>query len=1039
MNIRNAVLQVICTAALVLASASGRADDTDIYYAPGSGSTGGEPLVMFSLDWRPNLGSTVNCGDGSCQFLIDAGALSPTGPYTFFDILRAALKVVMEPLTGIRIGLMINHDNRNNCASKVVSGCSNGGYMALGAKLFTKDDSNGAKAAFHAFLAAMPTPQGNQSHAYQGKELFFELYRYLTGQGVYNGHVGYTDFASNSTKNLDVESPALMWDTSIESGANYISPLLTAGSCSKIFTVNFLFQVSQQEDDSDTAIGKATGAGGMGLSSSTFPDVIGWLNDADLASGQYGTAPTLDGKQNVTSYFIVDPTKINTKTTGYAQAGGTGVPLPLSEDPQTLVDTLSNIFDQILSVSATFVSASVPVNVFNRSEVVDNVFIALFQPDEDTTPFWDGNVKKLRVAGLNTASPVLVDAEGQPAISADGRIRFDALTYWTDPATLPPADVSKNEVDGKDGRVVYRGGAGQKIPGFLSGSPGTVNGTGTRQLYYDDGGALAPLNADGTTATNLRVALGAATDSGALRLLSWARGLDVDDLDDDDNFTEAREWIFGDPLHSRPLPLNFGTRGGYSETNPAIYLAVGSNDGFLRLIRNTTTGGAQSGAEVWAFMPQAVMGKLATLRTNTAGVKHPYLVDDSPVALLDDANNNGTLDTDEKAWLYFGLRRGGKALYALDISDPEVPSLLWSIEKGGDFAELANTFSTPRVIRVPDGTGSKPALIFGGGYDTNKDLRSGVGSDDTEGQAVYVVDAETGDLIWKAVGGSGTASDTVFYHAEFRDSVPSAVAVLDSDGNGEHDRAYFGDMGGNVWRVDMSGGDTSDWKLTRLARLGRHATGASGKASDRRFFHRPDIVQSFDEDGAYDAVVIGSGDREDPKDYGGTTENYMFMLKDRSVAAGAGVDVNLEKSALADVTNTCLTSDGACAVDLDEGWALRLQESGEKSLATPVTISNTVYFTSYLPNGGVSAGSCGPSEGTGRLYAVSLKNAAARNNYDSTTDEDDRYTDLASPGIPSEIVSLPPSMILRPDLQIDDTGAPNRFRTYWFEEEDSAL
>lgn len=27
---------------------------------------------------------------------------------------------------------------------------------------------------------------------------------------------------------------------------------------------------------------------------------------------------------------------------------------------------------------------------------------------------------------------------------------------------------------------------------------------------------------------------------------------------------------FGDPLHSRPLPLNFSARGDYSEANPAI-------------------------------------------------------------------------------------------------------------------------------------------------------------------------------------------------------------------------------------------------------------------------------------------------------------------------------------------------------------------------------------------------------------------------------------------------------------------------------------
>ena len=52
--------------------------------------------------------------------------------------------------------------------------------------------------------------------------------------------------------------------------------------------------------------------------------------DADIADGNYGTVPDLEDKQNVVSYFIVDPTKINTKTTAYARAGGTGVPLAMT-------------------------------------------------------------------------------------------------------------------------------------------------------------------------------------------------------------------------------------------------------------------------------------------------------------------------------------------------------------------------------------------------------------------------------------------------------------------------------------------------------------------------------------------------------------------------------------------------------------------------------------------------------------------------------------------------------------------------------------
>jgi type IV pilus assembly protein PilY1 len=258
-----------------------------------------------------------------------------------------------------------------------------------------------------------------------------------------------------------------------------------------------------------------------------------------------------------------------------------------------------------------------------------------------------------------------------------------------------------------------------------------------------------------------------------------------------------------------------------------------------------------------------------------------------------------------------------------------------------------------------------------------------------------------------------------------------------------HDRIYVGDTGGNVWRADISGevgsSDQSDWKLTLLAQLGRHAPGAAGKVEDRRFFHRPDVVQSFDRDGQYDAVILGSGDRPDPLDRGGIVTNWAYMIKDRQVGLNGGLDSALTHADIGDVTNTCQVRDGACEADLSNGWRLRLVGAGEKALATPLTIANVVYFTTYLPPGALDEGACSPSEGNGRLYAVALRDAAAVNNYNITTEEPDRYTELASRGIPAEVVSLPPSFILRPDLQVERAGGNTRLPTYWFESEDADL
>jgi type IV pilus assembly protein PilY1 len=1056
--IRKIALTTALTA-LVCSVGNVHADDTDVYINPGSGlPAGSEPMVMFSLDYRPNLGSTA-CNGNECDTLIAEGYMSATGPHTFFDVIRGAMRKVFDPLEGVRVGLMINHDSNIDCEGFGRTKCSNGGYIMMGFERFETGDLNGAKARFHNYLDNMPTPQGNLSHKYQGKELFFEFFRYLTGQGVYNAHNGYLDFGTNNKFNVDVDNPALSWDTTIEQGPKtkpvYDSPMQTAGACSKVYTVNVMFQVSQQEDDSDAAIAAPIASGGFGSGQGSFPDVIQYLNDADLANGNYGTVPDLDDKQNVISYFIVDSAKINTTTKGYARAGGTGIPLALSANPDELVATLQEIFKQILSVSTTFVAASVPVNVFNRAEITDNIYIALFQVDGQARPYWVGNVKKLKIAGANnsTAAGSIVDALGDPAVAADGRIRFDALTSWTDPGALPPADEDAGEVAGRDGRTVARGGAAQRIPGYMSGGPQEANGLGGRTIYYDKtSSSLAAFNVDPITAAALRADFDVLTDTESAALIGYGRGLDVDDLDGDLDTNEARDWVFGDPLHSRPLPINYGAIGGFSEPdNPGIYIAVASNDGLLRMIRNTQTGGSDTGQEVWAFMPRKSMSAQKVLRANGTGMKHPYTLDGAPVAFVWDKNHDGNIvaSDGDRVLLYVGMRRGGKAYYAFDITNPESPQLMWTIEDTGDFAELGHTFSNPRVGLVETPTGPRAAVMFAGGYDMNKDTRGAVGTDDSEGNAIFVVDAVTGDLIWKARRGSGGAGSKIFEHPQLTDSIPSTLTVADMDGDSFTDRIVVGDTGGNIWRADIGGDDTSKWKLSLLASVGRHASGSSGVTTDRRFFHRPDLVPSKDKDGIFDGVVIGSGNRADPLDSGGIVANYMYMIKDRRTSIGSGVDTGIQHVDFGDVTSNCLQNGGSCIVNLTSGWRMAMLDSGEKILATALTVTGKVFFTTYLPRAGSSATACAPSEGAGRLYAVALQDGTAVLNYDTSDDTSDdsdapnstsdRSVDLISAGIPAEVVSIPPNKILRPDLQIDDVNAATRWRTYWYLSEDGDM
>ena len=147
------------------------------------------------------------------------------------------------------------------------------------------------------------------------------------------------------------------------------------------------------------------------------------------------------------------------------------------------------------------------------------------------------------------------------------------------------------------------------------------------------------------------------------------------------------------------------------------------------------------------------------------------------------------------------------------------------------------------------------------------------------------------------------------------------------------------------------------------------------------------------------------------------------------------------------MTNTCVSKTSPCTADLTHGWRLDLEGPGEKSLATPITIAGRVFFTTYIPTYGSNA--CGPSEGLGKVYAVSIANAVSVVNYDTTDDDpnyedqatskSDRSTYLNSPGIPAEVVSIPPNQILRPDLLVQDIDVTTRWRTYWHLDENSDL
>jgi hypothetical protein len=100
-----------------------------------------------------------------------------------------------------------------------------------------------------------------------------------------------------------------------------------------------------------------------------------------------------------------------------------------------------------------------------------------------------------------------------------------------------------------------------------------------------------------------------------------------------------------------------------------------------------------------------------------------------------------------------------------------------------------------------------------------------------------------------------------------------------------------------------------------------------------------------------------------------------------------------------------VTADLAPDLSSKSGWYINL-EDGEKVMARSKTIDGLVLFTTFKPNTG-NADSCAPSQGLGRLYAVSVYDASPKHNLDGIGDLsnltlEDRRHNLVRGGIQPE-------------------------------------
>lgn len=826
-------------------------------------------------------------------------------------------------------------------------------------------------------------------------ETAWEAYLYMTGGQRKWG-------ISGDSRDLPLR------DILAESGLNYISPL---EACTNTYIIYMTDGLPTSDTGADTDVKKLTGKSCRTYSSidPVYGDTVSFTNCmAPLMEYMADMDPDKDlgnGKQNVltaTIGFNVDPRADAFLIDSTTMTKSDGSPAYYyAESADELTASFTDIILGILTSEATFTSPAVAVDSFTRTESREDVFYAMFEPRAIAD--WWGNIKKLKLKIIN-GETVIVDAGENAAFDDSGEISDSARTYWSTTT---------------DGSKVSAGGVGALLQARTLSTRNILTNTGEDgELEAFTAANVDPEAYGMDTDAELYAFWQVADEADFENSIDWGWGYDVDDSDRDDNRSETRQWIMADILHSKPLVINYGELGNFTKEEPDVRIVAGTNNGMLHMFDNS------DGQEDWAFYPKELGPVLTKRRKNIRGSNNIYGIDAPATAYTIDLNRDGTLDhtAGDKVYLYFGLRRGGNLLYAMDVSNPEEPSFMWSVSPDVQgFRELGQTWSVPTVTKIPgykDNDGKpKPVLIFGGGYDEVNDSHATYADTDadTMGRGIFIVDAVTGALVWSIT----PAADSLTNMQELGlvHAIPADVKTVDSNGDGLTDRIYAADVGGNVWRVDMPGNARPDarqdkWLITHMLDANNNT-----QTTDRRFFSAPDIVRTTWNGRPIDAILIGSGDRTNPiaKDYPNnpTVDDQFYMIRDlHTKPYVAPLDPKSceddnpnpdfrcylplkpwETDDFYDITANYLEigtpeqkAAALAGLTAAHGWRLDLTGDGEKSMSSSVTIAGKVLFTTFSPV--VDLVGCGFSAGTARLYAINLFTGVAAIDCDDDGDKD---------------------------------------------------
>ena len=946
-------LKSVLTATMLIFHLPAPAADIDLYTNLGSSTAGDLPNVLFIVD---------NTANWNTAFTNEMAALANT----FANL----------PENKFNIGIMLANEtgNPNNNVA--------GGYVRAAIRTMNSANKIKYEALVNSFNKLDDKGNGGVSSL-----VMAEAYRYFSGGAAYAGNQkAKTDYAGNvSGTTQDKAIYALSGNALASMNATTYNSAVVSGSCAK----NYIIYISNGAAQDNSTVTNQSNAMLTAAGGSTTTIALSPSGSQDNPSDEWARFMK-NSSLGVVTYTI----DVNPGTTGQGP-GWTAllksmsglsnyVAVSSTSGSAAIATAVNDALSKIQSVNSVFAAVSLPASANVQGTYLNQLYIGMFRPDSDTKPRWMGNLKQYK---LGTGDN-LVDADGAGAInSQNGFISECARSYWTplktstdsywlnDPkgACIPPgSDVDLYaRSNTPDGNIVEKGAQAYVLRN-ASAATRTVKTCSTTFALCT---SLLDFNNTNVTTTNL----GAADSAERDLLINWAKGQNVD-AELGKTTTEMRPSAHGDVIHSNPLALSFGS-------DVAVF--YGSNDGMLHAINgnqsaNFGSGSVARGGELWAFMPPEFFGNLKRLRENTplvsitppvgeamSGSAKPYSID-GPISAYKDSTNT---------WIYAAMRRGGRALYAFDVTNPASPQLKW--KKGcpnladdtdclTNFSGIGQTWSLPQPVKASGySSGTAPVLIMGGGYDNCEDSDPNTCTTSTKGHKIFVLDADTGVVQTTLNTDRGVVGDV--------------KVVPDASGFAKY--AYAADLGGNIYRITIDSAAPADWTITKIASLG--CATATSCADNRKFMFAPSVVPETD--GSY-SLFIGSGDREKPLGsayfpHAAAVTNYFFKVKDKPADATwlSSESVNCAGQSLIclnslsavgaiNTTDNTLTC-GASTTPTGKGWFQVLRPT-EQVVTPAATRFGVTTFSTHMPAVPVS-GSCASNLGTTHVYNLNIVNAAS--------------------------------------------------------------